>query len=80
MQLPTHNVHETGLRYPLSLSHSSGYVSQKNMFLKVIYHPLYGMNNYVFIWGHMIANHPIYGVIVYHVTLPEGHMIAKHPI
>ena len=34
--------------------------------LKVIYHPLYGMNNYVFIWGdwlswegHMIANHPI---------------------
>ena len=37
----------------------------------------------VFIWGdrlscdsHMIANHPIYGVIGYHVTLSEGHMIA----
>ena len=33
--------------------------------LKVIYHPLYGMNNYVLIYGdwegHMIANHPIYG-------------------
>ena len=30
--------------------------------------------------GHMIANHPIYGVIGYHVTLSEGHMIANHPI
>ena len=30
--------------------------------------------------GHMIANHPIYGVIGYHVTLSEGHMIASHPI
>ena len=44
-------------------------------------------NNYVLIWGdrlscdpHMIANHPIYGVIGYHVTLSEGHMIANHPI
>ena len=49
--------------------------------LKVIYHPLYGMNDYVLIWGymggyhvklsegHMIANHPIYGVIGYHVTV-----------
>ena len=27
----------------------------------------------------MIANHPIYGVIGYHVTLPESHMIANHP-
>ena len=54
--------------------------------LKVIYHPLYGMNNYVLIWGdwlsegHKIANHPIYGVIGYHVTLSEGHKIANHPI
>ena len=54
------------------------------MNLKVIYHPLYGMNNYVLIWGdwlscdpYMIANHPIYGVIGY---LSEGHMIANHPI
>ena len=30
--------------------------------------------------GHMIANHPIYGVIGYHVTLWKGHMIADHPI
>ena len=30
--------------------------------------------------GHMIASHPIYGVIGYHVTLSEGHMIANHPI
>ena len=30
--------------------------------------------------GHIIANHPIYGVIGYHVTLSEGHMIANHPI
>ena len=45
--------------------------------LKAIYHPLYGMNNYVLIWGdyvtlregHMIANHLIYGVIGYHVTI-----------
>ena len=28
----------------------------------------------------MLANHPIYGVIGYHVTLSEGHMIASHPI
>ena len=28
----------------------------------------------------MIANHPKYGVIGYHVTLSEGHMIANHPI
>ena len=50
--------------------------------LKVIYHPLYGMNKYVLIWGegHMIVNHTIYGVIGYHVILSEGHMIANHPI
>ena len=30
--------------------------------------------------GHMIANHSIYRVIGYHVTLWEGHMIANHPI
>ena len=28
----------------------------------------------------MIANHPIYGMIGYHVTLSEGDMIANHPI
>ena len=50
--------------------------------LKVIYHPLYGMNNYVLIWGDWgscdPANHPIYGVIGYHVTLSEGHMITPY--
>ena len=30
--------------------------------------------------SHMIATHPIYGVIGYHVTLSEGHMRAGHPI
>ena len=66
--------------------------------LKVIYHPLYSMNNFVtnksklpqdvaqvfpymgWLRGHMIANHPLYGVIGFHVTLWEGHMIANHPI
>ena len=50
-------------------------------YLKMIYHPLYGMNNYVLIWGdwlgsegHMIANHPIYGVDWL------SYMIANHPI
>ena len=51
--------------------------------LKVIYHALYGMNNYSLIWGdhvtlsegHMIANHPIYGVIDYHVTLSEAERV-----
>ena len=58
----------------------------KSTFLKVIYHPLYGMDNYVLIWGdwlsegHMIANHPIYRVIGYHVTLSEGRMIDNHLI
>ena len=50
--------------------------------LKVIYHPLYGMNNYVLIWGDWLSCDPLrlYGVIGYHVTLSEGHMIANHPI
>ena len=37
--------------------------------LKVIYHPLYGMNNYVLIWGDWLS-----------CALSEGHMIANHPI
>ena len=53
---------------------------------------LYGVigNHVTLTEGHMIANHPIYGVIDYHhpiygvidyhVTLSEGHMIANHPI
>ena len=41
-------------------------VTSKYVPLKVIYHPLYGMNNYVLIWGD--------------VTLSEGYMIANHPI
>ena len=35
--------------------------------LKVIYHPLNGMDNYILIWGDS------------HVTLSEGHMIANPP-
>ena len=34
------------------------------------------MSLYGVIWGHMIANHPIYqymGVIGYHMILSEGH-------
>ena len=44
---------------------------------------LYGMIGYhvTLSEGHMIADHPIYRVISYHVTtLSEGHMIANHPI
>ena len=59
--------------------------------LKVIYHPLYGMNNYVVIWGDWLSCDPLrgshdqpitpyMGVIGYHVTLSEGHMITNHPI
>ena len=52
--------------------------------LKVIYHPLYCMNNHVLIWGdwHKCwgTSVSLYGVIDYHVTLSEGHMIANHPI
>ena len=41
-----------------------------SIWLKVIYHPLSSMINYVLIlW-----------VIGYHVTLTEGDMIANHPI
>ena len=47
--------------------------------LKVIYHPLYDMNNYVLIWGDC-QSPPLYRVISYHVTLWEGHVIANHPI
>ena len=42
---------------------------------------LYGVIDYhVTLSGHMIANHPIYGVIGCNVTLSEGHMMANHPI
>ena len=56
-------------------------VSSFRFILKVIYHPLYSMNNFVTNKSklsqdgaqvfHMIANHPhnLYGVIGYHVTL-----------
>ena len=60
------------------------------LILKVIYHPLYGMNNYVLIWGDWLSCDPLRGshdsqsphiwVIGYHATLSEGQMIANHPI
>ena len=31
--------------------------SRSNIILKVIYHPLYGMNNYVLIWGDWLSYH-----------------------
>ena len=37
--------------------------------LKVIYHPLYGMNNYDLIWGDWLS-----------CDLSEDHMIANHRI
>ena len=58
--------------------------------LNVIYHPLYGMNKYVLIWGDWLSCDPLRGShdsrsphiwgIGYHMTLSEGHMIANHPI
>ena len=33
----------------------------KNTVLKVIYHPLYGMNNYVLIWGDWLSCDPLRG-------------------
>ena len=59
--------------------------------LKVIYHPLYSMNNLVTnksklpqdgaqVFPVTLSITPIYGVIGYHVTLSDGHMIANHPI
>ena len=40
-----------------------------NIILKVIYHPLYGMSNYVLIWGDWLSP-----------QVTTGHMIANHPI
>ena len=55
--------------------------------LKMIYHPLYGMNNHSLIWGDWLSCDPLRGshdsqspMIGYHVSLSEGHMIANHPI
>ena len=54
--------------------------------LKVIYHPLYSMNNFVTNKsklpqdGAQVFPYMGCGVIGYHVTLSEGHMIANHPI
>ena len=65
----------------------------KNGELMMIYNPFYSMNKFVtnksklpqdgaqvFPYMGWSANHPIYGVIGYHVTLRECHMIANHPI
>ena len=35
--------------------------SQVSPTLKVIYHPLYGMNNYVLIWGDWLSCDPLRG-------------------
>ena len=51
--------------------------------LKVIYHPLYSMNNFVTNKSNLPQDGAQvfpYGVIGYHVILWEGHMIANHPI
>ena len=32
-----------------------------NFYLKVIYHPLYSMNNYVLIWGDWLSCDPLRG-------------------
>ena len=58
----------TGTHFLLALWHTS----EPLAYLKVIYHPLYGMNNYALI---CIIITPYIGVIGYHVTLSEGHMI-----
>ena len=58
--------------------------------LKVIYHPLYSMNNFVTNKSKLSQDgaqvFPYMGLscdshkIGYHVTLSEGHMKANHPI
>ena len=51
--------------------------------LKVIYHPLYSMNNFVTSKSKLPQDGAQVfpsGVIGYHVILWEGHMIANHPI
>ena len=52
--------------------------------LKVIYHPLYSMNNFVTNKSKLThdggTSVSLYGVIGYHVTLWESHMLANHPI
>ena len=52
---------------------------KKYKVLKVIYHPLYGMNNYVLIWGDWLSCDPLRGSHDSQ-SLWEGHMIANHPI
>ena len=55
--------------------------------LKVIYHPLYSMNNYVLIWGDWLSCDPLRGS--HDSQSPhiwgdwlscDRHMIANHPI
>ena len=52
--------------------------------LKVIYHPLYSMSNFVTNKSKLpqvgAQVFPYMGVIGHHVTLWEGHMIDNHPI
>ena len=47
----THNIDTPSLR-TLHLAY------EQNRCLKVIYHPLYGMNNYVLIWGDWLSCDP----------------------
>ena len=47
-------------------------------FLKVIYHPLYGLNNYVLIWGDWLSCDPLRGLHdhpIYKETLVP-HLVA----
>ena len=53
-----------GLLYASRLVHSDVRINRISLFLidlKVIYHPLYGMNNYVLIWGDWLSCDPLRG-------------------
>ena len=76
-------------------SHMSGPSGNHVAYLKVIYHPLYSMNNFVTnksklpqdgaqvfsYMGWLAIMWPSQRTMIgYHVTLSEGHMIANHSI
>ena len=51
------SLHEKNTDFTLT----SNIYNRKYNILKVIYHPLYGMNNYIFIWGDRLSCDPLRG-------------------
>ena len=60
VSLPDHHHLKVAYQWLLD-AHLEGRVHIALVMLKVIYHPLYGLNNYVLIWGDWLSCDPLRG-------------------